>query len=154
MKTLVLPALAALFFAGQALSYDVPGAKPLEKLEAEQAKAKSSKKLIVIAYKGSHDTCPYCEDAAAVGAKAIRGVGESVVVTEEQVKNGAAIEKLPAIAKGWLKKQPTNAWVAFAVFDADMTTLIASIGRNELNGDKKVIREFSDKIKAAKDEVK
>ncbi len=154
MKNLILPVLIPLLLAGQALSYEVPGAKPLEKLEAEQAKAKSSKKLFVIAYKGSHDTCPYCEDAAAAGAKAIRGVAESVVVTEAQVKNPDAIAKLPAVVKGWLKKQPTNAWVAFAVFDADMTTLIASIGRNELNGDKKVIREFTDKIKAAKDEVK
>src|SRR5690349_3044354 len=99
MKTPILPALISLVLAGQALAYDVPGAKPIEKLDAEQAKAKSSKKLFVIAYKGSHDTCPYCEDAAAVGAKAIRGVAESVVVTEEQVKNGAAIDKLPAVVK-------------------------------------------------------
>lgn len=154
MKTLILPVLASVFLAGQALSYEIPGAKPLEKLEAEQAKAKASKKLFVIAYKGRHDTCPYCEEAATVGARAIRGVAESIVITEDQVKDAAAIEKLPAAVKGWLRKQPTNAWVAFGVFDVEMTTLIASIGRNELNGDKKLVREFSDKIKAAKDEVK
>lgn len=153
MKAIFLP-LLSIILVGTAFSYEVPGAKPLEKLEAEQAKAKSSKKLFSIVYKGRHDTCPYCEDAAATGAKAIRGVAESIVVTEDQVKDPAAIGKLPAPVQAWLKKQPTNAWVAFGVFDPEMTTLIASIGRNELNGDKKVIREFTDKIKAAKDEAK
>lgn len=153
MKKLILPLLLPILLAGHALSYEVPGAKPLEKLEAEQTKAKASKKLLAIIYTGKDKACPYCEEAASNGAKAVRGVAETVEITEDQVKS-PAIDKLPAVVKTWLKKQPTNAYVAVGVFDTDLTTLIASIGRNDLNGEKKVVREFTDKAKAAKDELK
>ena len=155
MKAIVL--LTAAFLASAihlASAYEIAGAKPIDKLAAEQAKAKQGKKLICIVYKGADNTCPHCAAAAENGVKAIKASTEMVVITEEQVKDKALLGTLPKAVKSMLERQPTNAWVSFTVFDQDMTTIIASGDRSSLETDRKAIREFADKVRDARKELK
>lgn len=152
----ILPLTVALLgtFCGFAGAYEISGAKPIDKLASEQAKVKDSKKLICIVYKGADDQCPHCAAAAENGVKAVRGSAECVFITEAQVKDPAVMGKLPSNVQAMLKKQPTNAWVSFTVYDADLKTEIASSSRESLETDKKATKEFSDKVKAAKNALK
>lgn len=136
------------------MGYEVSGSKPIEKLDAEVAKAKESKKLICIVYTGRDESCPNCAEAAENGVKAVRGIAECVVVKEVQSEDKAITGKLTPAVQKILSAQPGLAWVSFSVFDADMTTLIATIGRTELQKDKKATKEFTEKIKKAKAELK
>lgn len=153
---LLLPAVIALagIFGGFANAYEISGAKPIDKLAEEQAKVKESKKLICIVYTGSDKSCPHCAAAAENGVKAVRGSAECVVITEEQVKDKAIMDKLPANVQKMLKAQPTNAWVSFTVYDADMTKVIASANRQSLETDKKATKEFANTVKEAKSALK
>jgi len=146
----------ALFIAGIQFghAYEVAGAKPIDKLDAEVAKVKESKKLICIVYTGRDESCPNCAEAAEAGVKAVRGATECVVIKEAQVKDKAITDKLTPAVRKMLAQQPTNAWVSFSVYDAEMNTLIATIGRTELQKDKKAIKAFTEKVRAAKDELK
>lgn len=153
MKALVLCASLAGSFWNIAPAYEVAGSKPIEKLDAEVAKVKASKKLICIVYVGSDESCPNCAAAAENGVKAVRGSAEVVVIKEEQAKDKAFTARLTPAVQEMLAKQPRQAWVSFNVYDSDMTTLIASIGR-ELETDKKATKEFTAKIKAAKAQLK
>ena len=154
MKTLLLFLAAVGFSLPFAAAYDVSGAKPIEKLDEEVAKVKASKKLICIVYTGSDESCPNCADAAEAGVKAVRGVAECVVIKEVQLKDAAITGKLTPAVNKVLSTQSRMAWVSFSVFDPDMNTLIATIGRMELQKDKKAVKEFTEKIKAAKAELK
>jgi hypothetical protein len=147
---------AAMLIAGVHLghAYDVAGAKSIDKLDAEVAKVKESKKLICIVYTGRDESCPNCAAAAESGVKAVRGSAECVVITEAEVKDKAITDKLTPAVRKMLAQQPTNAWVSFSVYDPEMATLIATIGRMELQKDKKATKEFADKVKAAKAELK
>ena len=138
-------------FAG---AYDISGAKPIDKLASEQAKAKSAKKLMCIVYKGADENCPNCATAAENGVKAVRGAAECVFITEAQVKDPKVMETLPAEVQKMLKSQPTNAWVSFTVYDADLTKMIATLSRKSLENDKKAIKEFSKTIREAKSALK
>ncbi len=155
MKTMALLTAAFLTSAVHlASAYEIAGAKPIDKLAAEQARAKQNKKLICIVYKGADNTCPHCAAAAENGATAIRASAELVVITEEQVKNKALLATLPPAVKTMLERQPTNAWVSFTVFDQDMTAIIASGDRSSLETDRKAIRQFADKVRDARKELK
>jgi len=136
-----------------ASAYDVPGSKPIEKLDAEVAKAIVSKKLICIVYTGSDQNCPHCAAAAVNGVKAVRGSAECVVIKEVQAKDKTFAAKFTPAVQAMLAQQPTNAWVSFNVYDPEMKTLIASIGR-QLETDKNATKEFTDKVKAAKAALK
>jgi hypothetical protein len=153
MKKLLPLTVAALLcqFAG---AYEISGAKPIDKLAAEQAKVKASKKLICIVYKGAHETCPHCAAAAENGVKAVRGSAECVVITEAQVKDKAIMDKLPPDVQKMLRSQPTNAWVSFTVYDADLTKIIATSGRESLENDKKATKQFSETVREAKNALK
>lgn len=153
MKLFSLSAILFVSLCGLASSYDVAGSKPIEKLEDEVAKVIASKKLICIVYTGRDENCPHCAAAAANGVKAVRGSAECVVIKEAQAKDKAFAAKFTPAVQAVLAKQPTNAWVSFNVFDPEMKTLIASIGR-ELETDKKATKEFTEKVKAAKAELK
>ena len=153
MKTILLSAIVAIAFSPLASSYEISGAKPIEKLEAEVAKAVASKKLICIVYTGRDENCPHCAAAADNGVKAVRGSAECVVIKEVQAKDKAFTAKFSPAVQEVLAKQPTNAWVSFNVFDPEMKTLIASIGRS-LETDKKATKEFTAKVKAAKAALK
>lgn len=146
----------ALFIAGvqSGHAYEVAGAKPIDKLVAEVAKVKESKKLICIVYTGRDESCPNCAEAAEAGVKAVRGATECVVIKEVEVKDKSITDKLTPAVRKMLAQQPTNAWVSFSVFDPEMNTLIATIGRTELQKDKKATKAFTDKIRAAKAELK
>jgi hypothetical protein len=153
MKALVLSPILVASFCYIASAYDVPGSKPIEKLDAEVAKVKASKKLICIVYTGSDESCPHCAAAAANGVKAVRGSAEVVVIKQVQAKDKAFTAKFTPAVQEMLAKQPTNAWVSFNVYDPDMNTLIASIGR-ELETNKEATKAFTAKVKAAKAELK
>lgn len=153
MKRLFLPAIVLMSVCNFASAYEVSGSKPIEKLDAEVAKVIESKKLICIVYTGRDESCPHCAAAAANGVKAVRGSAECVVIKEAQAKDKAFTAKFTPAVQEVLAKQPTNAWVSFNVFDPEMKTLIASIGR-ELETDKKATKEFTEKVKAAKAELK
>lgn len=153
MKALLLTASLLASFCTVAPGYEVSGSKPIEKLDAEVAKVKASKKLICIVYVGRDQNCPHCAAAAANGVKAVRGSAEVVVIKEEQAKDKSFTAKFTPAVQEMLAKQPTNAWVSFNVFDADMTTLVASIGR-DLETNKDATKEFTAKVKAAKDQLK
>jgi hypothetical protein len=71
------------------------------------------------------------------------------VIKESQAKNKSFVAKFTPAVQEVLAKQPTNAWVSFNVYDADMKTLVASIGR-ELETDKEATKAFTAKIRAAK----
>lgn len=153
MKALLTSSILVLSLFSSSLAYDVPGSKPIEKLDAEVAKVKASKKLICIVYTGSDENCPHCAAAAANGVKAVRGSAEVVVIKEVQAKDKTFTAKFTPAVQEMLAKQPTNAWVSFNVYDADMKTLIASIGR-ELETNKEASKEFTAKVKAAKAQLK
>ena len=135
-------------------AYEISGAKPIDKLAAEQAKVKEGKKLICLVYKGADDSCPHCAAAAENGVKAVRGSAECVFITEAQVKDKAIMDKLPANVRKMLKEQPTNAWVSFTVYDAEMTKVIATSSRNSLENDKKATKQFADAVRDAKNALK
>lgn len=153
MKTLLLSVTLIAFFCNIAPAYEVAGSKPIEKLDAEVAKVKASKKLICIVYVGSEENCPHCAAAAANGVKAVKGSAEVVVIKQVQAKDKAFVAKFTPVVQEMLAKQPTNAWVSFNVYDPDMKTLIASIGR-ELETDKQATKEFTARVKAAKAKLK
>jgi len=67
--------------------------------------------------------------AAVNGVKAVRGLAECVVIKESQAKDKAFVAKFTPAVQEVLAKQPTNAWVSFSVYDPEMKTLIATIGR-------------------------
>ena len=153
MKALFLTTILIASLGHIASAYEVPGSKPIEKLDEEVAKVKAAKKLICIVYTGSDQNCPHCAAAALNGVKAVRGSAEVVVIKQAQAKDKAFVAKFTPAVQEVLAKQPTNAWVSFNVYDADMKTLIASIGR-ELETDKTATKEFTAKVKAAKAELK
>ncbi len=153
MKALFLSATLLASLGHIAFAYEVAGSKPIEKLDSEVAKVKASKKLICIVYTGSDESCPHCAAAAVNGVKAVRGSAEVVVIKQVQAKDKAFVAKFTPAVQEVLAKQPTNAWVSFNVFDPDMKTLIASIGR-QLETDKEATKEFTAKVKAAKAELK
>ncbi len=153
MNARLLSACLVASFCHLAPAYEVAGSKPIEKLDAEVAMAKSAKKLICIVYTGSDQNCPHCAAAAVNGVKAVRGSAEVVVIKQVQAKDKAFAAKFTPAVQEMLAKQPTNAWVSFNVYDADMKTLVASIGR-ELESDKNATKEFTAKVKAAKAELK
>jgi hypothetical protein len=153
MKALLLSASLLVSFCTIALGYEVSGSKPIDKLDEEVAKAKTSKKLICIVYTGSDESCPHCAAAAVNGVKAVRGSAEVVVIKQVQAKDKAFAAKFTPAVQQMLAKQPTSAWVSFNVYDPDMKTLVASIGR-ELETDKDATKEFTAKVKAAKAELK
>lgn len=151
-----LPHILALsgVFCSLASAYDISGAKPIDKLASEQSKVKDTKKLLCIVYKGADDSCPHCAAAAENGVKAVRGSAECVFITEEQVKDPKVMEKLPAGVQTMLKSQPTNAWVSFTVYDAELTKVIATANRNSLETDKKATKEFTQTVRDAKKALK
>ncbi|MEO5917591.1 MAG: hypothetical protein ABIS50_25400 [Luteolibacter sp.] len=146
--------LVAVLLCNFANAYEISGAKPIDKLASEQAKVKDSKKLLCIVYKGADDSCPHCAAAAENGVKAVRGSAECVVITEAQVKDKAVMDKLPSNVQKMLKEQPTNAWVSFTVYDADLTKVIAASSRESLETDKKATKQFSETVHAAKTALK
>jgi hypothetical protein len=81
------------------------------------------------------------------GVKAVRGAAEVIVIKEAQAKDEAFVAKFTPAVREMLAKQPTKAWVSFNVYDPDMKTLVASIGR-QLETDKKATKEFTEKVKA------
>ncbi len=149
-----LPFLIAGLLCNFSSAYEISGAKPIDKLAAEQAKVKEGKKLICLVYKGADDSCPHCAAAAENGVKAVRGSAECVFITEAQVKDKAIMDKLPANLQTMLKAQPTNAWVSFTVYDADLTKVIATSSRNSLENDKKATKQFADTVRDAKNALK
>jgi hypothetical protein len=153
MKALLLSAVMVASFCIIASAYEISGSKPIEKLDAEIEKVKAAKKLICIVYMGSDESCPHCAAAADNGVKAVRGSAEVVVIKEAQAKDEAYVAKFTPAVREMLAKQPTKAWVSFNVYDPDMKTLIASIGR-QLETDKKATKEFTEKVKAAKAQLK
>jgi len=153
MRLALLSTLLCVSVCHFAPAYEITGAKPIEKLEAEVAKVIESKKLICIVYMGSDENCPHCAAAAANGVKAVRSSAECVVIKEAQAKDKAFTAKFTPAVQEMLARQPTKAWVSFNVFDPEMKTLIASIGR-DLETDKKATKEFTEKVKAARAELK
>jgi hypothetical protein len=135
-------------------AYEIRGAKPISKLAEEQAKAKQDKKLICIIYKGSNEACPHCENAAANGVKSVSGDALTIYITEKESRDKTIISKLPQPVQAVLKKQSLGAWVSFTVFDADLTTVIASADRHTLDTDRKGTRAFAKKVTEAKKELK
>ncbi len=154
MRATFLAALLTATVCVPASAYDVAGSKPIEKLDSEVAKVKAAGKLICIVYVGSDQSCPHCAAAAANGVKAVRGSAEVVVIQEKQAKDKSFAAKFTPAVQEMLARQPTNAWVSFNVYDADMTTLVASLSRRELENDKQALKEFAAKVKAAKAAIK
>jgi hypothetical protein len=135
-------------------AYEIAGAKSIDKLASEQAKVKAGKKLICLVYKGADETCPHCAAAAENGVKAVRGSAECVFITEAQVKDQAIMGKLPSDVQKMLRTQPTNAWVSFTVYDADMTKVIATSSRQSLETDKNATKQFAETVRDAKNALK
>lgn len=146
----ILAALLLAYTSSTAVAYEISGAKPIDKLVAEQAKAKSAKKLMCVVFQGADTSCPHCAAAADNGTKAIRASTEMVVITEAQVKDPAVMASLPKAVRELMEKQTRNAYVSFNVFDQELTTLIASADREMLENDKKKTREFAEKVRDAR----
>src|SRR6187401_3161713 len=74
MKSMLLLLVGAVLMApALPAKDDVPnGYMPLDKLAEAQAKAKQSKKLILVTAKGFDDQCPYCAEALSLGTQALR----------------------------------------------------------------------------------
>jgi hypothetical protein len=155
MKWIALSAAVLLVLQALPLSaYDIKGAKPVSKLEEQQAKAKADKKLITLVYKGSDNTCPHCAAAAENGIKAVQSSSVMVLITEKEAKESSIVSTLPKAIQDVLSVQHRGAYVSFTVFDADLTKVIASGDRYALEKDQKKIHEFTSLVREAKKEIK
>lgn len=61
---------------------------------------------------------------------------------------------LPAEVRKMLKTQPTNAWVSFTAYDADMTKVIPTSSRQSLETAKKATKQFAETVRDAKNALK
>ncbi len=120
----------------------------LEEIAKAQEKAKASKKLIAVIAKGADDNCPHCTTAFAVSNATLRNDCVMVFTRSEGLRERTS--SLTETAKKGLSGVPTGAWVEAVVFDPDMNTVVAKLGRNALENDKKAVAEMKKAVSAAK----
>ena len=120
----------------------------MDEMDKAQAKAKASKKLIAVLVKGSNDNCPHCVAAMSNGQSALRG--DCVMVF---TRAGSVMEKassLSGAAKSGLSGCPDGAAVTFVVFDPELQEVVAKMGRDELETDRKAVGEMKKTVAASK----
>ncbi|MEQ1853130.1 MAG: hypothetical protein ABMA01_16250 [Chthoniobacteraceae bacterium] len=153
MKTLLhsLLALAILplsLVAKEAKETAPAGYYTFADLAKAQEKAKTSKKLIAVLAKGMNDNCPHCVTAMGVGQTTLRTDCVMVFTRAETLSSKTA--SLSDAAKSGLGGCPTGAAVTFVVFNPEMTEMVAKIGRDELENDRKAVAELKKTVSAAK----
>ena len=118
----------------------------IDELAKAQEKAKASKKLIAVLAKGMNDNCPHCSTAMGIGQSALKS--DCVMVFTRAENIGA--KTLPEPVKNGLSGAPTGAAVTFVVFNPDLTEVIARIGRDDLESDKKAVSALKKSVDTAK----
>jgi len=127
---------------------DVPrGFMSISELEAAQAKAKNEKKLVAVVAKGSDDRCPRCAAAFENGIRAIR---TDTVMVFTRVADLRKNNEVPAALKQASVTAMDGAAVTFYVFDSEISQLIASASRTELENDRNATREFKKQVNDAR----
>jgi hypothetical protein len=153
MKTLLysLLALAILplaIVAKEAKEKAPSGYYTFDEIAKAQEKAKTSKKMIAVLAKGMNDNCPHCVTAMGVGQSTLRNDCVLVFTRAETLPSKTA--SLPEAAKSGLGGCPTGASVTFVVFNPEMTEMVAKIGRDQLENDRKAVAELKKTVSAAK----
>ncbi len=118
-----------------------------DELDKAKEKAKTTKKLIAVLAKGENDSCPHCVAAMSSGSSALRGDCVMVFVRSPGLAEKAA-EVSPEVKAG-LSGCPTGAAVTVVVFDPEMKEVVAKLGRDALEKDKKAVSEMKKKVKEA-----
>jgi hypothetical protein len=118
-----------------------------DELDKAKEKAKSTKKLIAVLAKGENDACPHCVAAMSSGSSALRGDCVMVFVRSPGLAAKVAAES-PAVKSG-LSGCPTGASVTVVVFDPEFKEVVAKLGRDELENDRKAVSEMKKTVKAA-----
>jgi hypothetical protein len=156
MKTVLLTLIAAILISPVLFARDdtPSGYMPLDKLAEAQTKAKQSKKLIAITAKGFDDQCPYCAAAFTEGTKALRS--DCVMVFTRVAALREKRDTVPAALKEASATASDGAAVYFYIFDPDVTQLVTTTDRMQLQNDpksiketKKVVNEAQKKLAAA-----
>lgn len=120
----------------------------MDEMEKAQAKAKATKKMIAVLVKGSNDACPHCAAAMTNGQSALRG--DCVLVF---TRTSGAMEKASALgeaAKSGLSGCPDGAAVTFVVFDPELKEVVAKLGRDPLETDRKAVADMKKTVAEAK----
>jgi hypothetical protein len=120
----------------------------LDDLGKAQEKAKTGKKLIAVLAKGANDNCPHCVTAMGVGQTTLRNDCILVFTRAEGLSNKTS--SLPDGAKSGLSGCPTGASVTFVVFNPEMTEMVAKIGRDELENDRKAVATLKKTVSDAR----
>ena len=153
MKTLLHSLLALAIFPLTLSAKDTKEKAPqgyiaLEDIAKAQEKAKASKKLIAVIAKGADDNCPHCTAALSVSQATLHNDCVMVFTRSEGLRERTS--SLSEAAKKGLSGVPTGAWVEAVVFDPDMSTVVAKLGRHALENDKKAVAEMKKAVSAAR----
>ena len=153
MKTLIRSLLALAIVpltlaAKEAKEVAPSGYYTFADLAKAQEKAKTSKKLIAVLAKGANDNCPHCVTAMGVGQATLRA--DCVMVFTRSEGLSSKTESLSAGAKSGLSGCPTGAAVTFVVFNPEMTEMVAKIGRDDLENDRKAVAALKKTVSQAK----
>lgn len=153
MKTLICSlltfAMLQLTLSAKDTKEKVPaGYIALEDLAKAQEKAKASKKLIAVIAKGANDNCPHCATAFSVSQATLRN--DCVMVFTRAEGLGERTSSFSEAAKNGLSGIPTGASVVAVVFNPDMSTVVAKLGRDELEANKKEVADMKKAVSAAR----
>ena len=149
IRTLVALLMLPLILSATDAKEKVPaGFSPLADLAKVQEKAKTGKRLIAVLAKGADDNCPHCATAMSVGMATLRSDCVMVFTRSEGLPEKTS--SLTDAAKHGLSGCPTGAAVTYVVFNPDMTEVVAKIGRDALETDRKAVAEFKKTVSAAK----
>ncbi len=156
MKTLLRSLLAFIILPLTLSAKDTKEKVPagyiaLEDIAKAQEKAKASKKLIAVVAKGANDACPHCATAFSVSQTTLRNDCIMVFTRAEGLNERAS--SLSDAAKSGLSGIPTGASVTAVVFNPDMTTVVAKLGRDELEANKKEVADMKKAVSAARKEL-
>lgn len=149
LRSLLALALLPLTLSAKDTKEKAPaGYIALEDIAKAQEKAKASKKLIAVIAKGADDNCPHCTTAFNVSQATLRNDCVMVFTRSEGLRERTA--SLSEAAKKGLSGVPTGAWVEAVVFDPEMSTVVAKLGRHALENDKKAVAEMKKTVSAAR----
>lgn len=151
MKALLKPTILLLMLTSVALGKVPRGFKSTSEFEEVREEAISKKKLLTIVVKGSDDNCPNCAITMENGEKATKTYSRLLFTRVSAV--GAKKTGLPKAILSQLGSLAGGASVYFFVFNPNDLKLVAKGSRKELQSNKKTIKAFKDKVRAAKKEL-
>ncbi len=126
------------------------GYDPITEVKEVQAKAASSKKLVVLCVKGKDDACPRCAAAMENGEKAIGSGVVKLFARAEDIRSADSASFTPALKSRVQQGFTGGAYVTFVVFNSAMDQIVAEAGRDKLEDNKEAIAAFKKQVQEAK----